>query len=166
MSRPAFLVPTAELAHRPGARHAVTLAGPLPGLALSSARLTDDDVVVDVVLESQGDTMTVTGTATASWVGECRRCLETTRGEVTVQLSEVFEPRPTEGETYPLGRDHLDLEPVLREALALALPLAPLCDEACPGPDPDAHPVGIDDGADEGPPADPRWAALDSLRFD
>ena len=49
---------------------------------------------------------------------------------------------PVEGETYPLGRDPLDLEPVLREALALALPLAPLCDEACAGPDPEAHPVG------------------------
>jgi uncharacterized metal-binding protein YceD (DUF177 family) len=63
---------------------------------------------------------------------------------------------------------------VLREALALALPLAPLCDEACPGPDPDAHPVGTpaeadgEEGVDgvDGPPADPRWSALDALRFD
>jgi len=137
-------------------------------LELSSARLTDRDVVADVVLESLGETMTVTGTATGWWEGECRRCLETTGGELTVQLSEVFEPRPTEGETYPLGRDALDLEPVLREALALALPLAPLCDEACAGPDPDAHPVGIaDDEVDEAePPTDPRWGALDVLRFD
>ncbi|HZM30562.1 MAG TPA: DUF177 domain-containing protein [Acidimicrobiales bacterium] len=168
MSRPPFLVPIAELAQRPGARQRLRLAGPLPGLELSSARLTDRDVVADVVLESLGETMTVTGTATGWWEGECRRCLETTGGELTVQLSEVFEPRPTEGETYPLGRDALDLEPVLREALALALPLAPLCDEACAGPDPDAHPVGIaDDEVDEAePPTDPRWGALDVLRFD
>ncbi len=57
----------------------------------------------------------------------------------------------------------LDLEPVLRDAFALALPLAPLCDEACAGPDPEAHPVGIGDAE---PPADPRWSALDSLRFE
>ena len=140
-------------------------------MELSSARLTDGDVVVDVTLESQGETMTVAGTATGWWEGECRRCLETTGGEVTVQLSEVFEPRPTEGETYPLRRDALDLEPVLREALALALPLAPLCDEACAGPDPDVHPVGVaeDEDGEDGevePPTDPRWGALDALKFD
>jgi uncharacterized protein len=165
VTRPPFLVPIAELGQRPGARQRVRLAGPLP-VELSSARLTDDDVVADVTLESQGDTLTVTGTATGRWEGECRRCLEATGGEVTVQLSEVFEPHPTEGETYPLGRDSVDLEPVLREALALALPIAPLCDEACAGPDPDAHPVGVaEDEADE-PATDPRWGALDALKFD
>ncbi|MBN2621984.1 MAG: DUF177 domain-containing protein [Acidimicrobiales bacterium] len=168
MSRP-FHVSTAELFRERGARHAVTLAGPLPGLALSTTRLSGDDVVAEVVLEAQGDFVTVTGTATGWWEGECRRCLEPTGGEVTVELSEVFEPDPVDGETYPLGRDDLDLEPALREALALALPLAPLCDEACAGPDPDAHPVSIavdDEGADEEPPRDERWGALDTLRFD
>lgn len=163
MSRPPFLIPTAELVRRPGARQRIVVAGPLRDLALSSARLTGDDVAVDVTVESQGETLTVTGTARGRWTGECRRCLEATGGEVEVQLSEVFEPSPVEGETYPLGRDALDLEPVLRDAFALALPLAPLCDEACPGPDPEAHPVGIEDAE---PPADPRWSALDSLRFE
>jgi uncharacterized protein len=169
VSHPPFLVSIAELAQRPGARLRVRLAGPLQ-VELSSARLTDDDVVADVTLESQGDTMTATGTATGWWEGECRRCLETTGGEVTVRLSEVFEPHPTEGETYPLDRDAVDLEPALREALALALPLAPLCDEACAGPDPDAHPVGVaedvEDEVDAQPATDPRWGALDALKFD
>ena len=64
----------------------------------------------------------------------------------------MFEPDPVEGETYPLGRDEIDLEPALREALALALPLAPLCDEDCSGPDPDAHPVTT--APDEAEPSD------------
>jgi uncharacterized protein len=173
VSRP-FVVPTGELFRQRGVRHAVTLVGPLPGLALSTARLTTDDVVADLVLEAQGETVTVSGTVTGWWEGECRRCLETTGGEATVELSEVFEPDPVEGETYPIGRDDLDLEPAVREALALALPLAPLCDDACRGPDPDAHPVTRESDADaagagangESHPADPRWGALDSLRFD
>ena len=168
MSRP-FLVPTGELFRRRGARHPVTRVGPLPGLALSTTRLTSDDVVADVVLEAQGDTVTVSGTVTGRWTGECRRCLESTDGEVAVEVSEVFEPDPVEGETYPLGRDDLDLEPALREALALALPLAPLCDEACPGPDPEAHPVTTapdEDDVDQVPASDPRWGALDALHFD
>jgi uncharacterized protein len=168
VSRP-FLVQTGELFRQRGARHPITLAGPLPGLALSTTRLTGDDVVADVVLEAQGDTVTLTGRLSARWEGECRRCLDSTGGEVTVEVSEVFEPEPVEGETYLLGREDLDLEPVLREALALALPLAPLCDESCPGPDPEAHPVTTapDEGdADQVPAGDPRWGALDTLHFD
>lgn len=170
VARP-FLISTSELFRQRGARHPLTLAGPLPGLALSITRLTRDDVVADVVLEAQGETVTVTGTVTGWWEGECRRCLEPTGGQVSVEVSEVFEPEPVEGETYPLGRDDLDLEPALRDALALALPVAPLCDEACAGPDPEAHPVTVAVDPDEGdgpaaPPADPRWGALDGLHFD
>src|SRR5690606_41961509 len=79
------------------------------------------------------------GTITGRWAGECRRCLEETGGEVRVAFREVFEPNPTEGETYPLGADEVDLEPALREAVSLALPLAPLCDEACDVPASDVH---------------------------
>jgi uncharacterized protein len=165
-----FLVPTGELFRQRGTRHQLTLAGRLPGLALSTAELTDDDVVAEVTVEAQGDTVTVSGTVTGRWTGDCRRCLEPTGGAVVAQLSEVFEPVPVEGETYPLGRDDLDVEPALREALALALPLAPLCDDDCVGPDPDGHPVTpaaeLDDAVDDGPAGDPRWGALDALRFD
>jgi uncharacterized protein len=173
MSRP-FVVSTGELFRHPGARQHVVLVGPLSGVALSTSRLTDDDMRADLTLEAQGSTVTVTGRVAGRWTGECRRCLETTGGELTVGLREIFEPDPVEGETYRLETDQIDLEPALREALALALPLAPLCDEACAGPDPHDHPVTLeDDGGEQGPdgtdgeaPGDPRWSALDVLRFD
>jgi uncharacterized protein len=166
VTRP-FVVPTGELFRHRGTRQKLTLTGQVPGVALSTSRLTDDGVMADVALEAQGDEVIVTGTVTARWTGECRRCLGSTGGELTVELREVFEPDPVEGETYPLGRDEVDLEPALREALALALPLAPLCREACAGPDPEEYPVtGESDADDSRPAADPRWAALDSLRFD
>lgn len=162
MTRPDFLVPTGELFRHPGARQRFVLSGPLP-LALSTTQVTGDDVVADVLVEAQAGTVILSGTVTGRWAGECRRCLEATGGEVVVELREVFEADPVEGETYPLGRDDIDLEPVLREALALALPLAPLCRDDCPGPDPEAHPVGT---GDEGAAADPRWSALDALHFE
>jgi uncharacterized protein len=85
-------------------------------------------------------------------------------GELALDVQEVFERDPDpDAETYRLDGDRIDLEPMLRDALLLALPLAPLCDEACPGPDPEAHPVGT---GDDEPAADPRWSALDSLHFD
>jgi uncharacterized protein len=64
-------------------------------------------------------------------------------------------------ERYLVG-DLLDLEPVLRDAVVLALPMSPLCREDCPGlcvecgvPLADAGPGH---GHQEAP--DPRWAGL------
>jgi uncharacterized protein len=168
VARP-FVVSTGELFRHPGARQRVALSGPLTRVALSTAGLTDEDIEADLTLEAQGSTLTVIGRVTGRWTGECRRCLGPTGGDVSVDLREIFEPHPVEGETYRLGGDQVDLEPALRDALALALPLAPLCNEACAGPDPDDHPVTVEDnstGADGGAVADPRWSALDALRFD
>ena len=80
-------------------------------------------------------------------------------------LSEVFEPHPVDGETYPIEGDEVDLEPVVRDGVLLHLPLAPLCRPDCPGPAPEAFPTMVEgeDGevSDEdlsGEPArDPRW---------
>ena len=91
--------------------------------------------------------------------------------EVEAGLDErIFEVHPEEGETYPIDGDEVDLEPVVRDAALLSLPLAPLCREDCAGPAPDAFPAtveGEDEPADGDEPArDPRWAALDELRFE
>ena len=68
-------------------------------------------------------------------------------------------------EEYHLDGDLLDLEPVLRDAVVLALPMSPLCREDCPGlcvecgvPLDDAGPGHGHDGS-----PDPRWAALEQL---
>jgi len=65
-------------------------------------------------------------------------------------------------EELHLDGDLLDLEPVLRDAVVLALPMSPLCREDCPGlcvecgvPLAEAGPGHRHDGA-----PDPRWAAL------
>jgi uncharacterized protein len=61
----------------------------------------------------------------------------------------------------------VDLEPVVRDAALLNLPLAPLCRPDCAGPVPDALPVVVEgEGDDDAPARDPRWAALDELRLD
>ena len=74
--------------------------------------------------------------------------------------------RPLEGETYPLDDDTLDLEPLVRDALLLELPLAPLCTEDCAGLCPscgaDRNETQCDCRVDD---TDPRWAALRSLEL-
>jgi uncharacterized protein len=164
-------VGVAELRRRLGTRKPFHAAVPLEGLSISTAEVPDGgDVDVDVVLESISNGLVVEGWVRAPWRGECRRCLEPIEGEVEAQVKEVFERDPTEGETYLLGDDEVDLEPMVRDAVLLALPLAPLCRADCPGPAPDAFPTGrADDAAAEDPRAaalrEERWSALDELTF-
>ncbi len=122
------------------------------------------EVSVDALLEWVNDGILATGTATAPFEAECRRCLNPVRGEVTAEFQELFEPEPREGESYPLKGERVDLGPLAREALLLELPLAPVCRDDCQGlcarcgADLNQGPCGC-------PPADrdPRWAALDVL---
>lgn len=161
-----------------GVRHGYTLDGQLPGIGLPPAKVPDDsEVAVEVVLEAQGAAVIAEGTISADWVGECRRCLELTSGRVEVGFREIYSEDPVEGETFPLEDERVDLRPMVREALTLALPLVPLCSEGCVGPDPEAHPVRHGDalgqgGEDEASAEDEEeagkdvWAALDQLRLD
>lgn len=151
-----------ELRRRPGTQRDVRVATPLPGLAITSAKVPDEaDLVVDATLESIDGAITVSGTVQVPWTAECRRCLDDVGGVLTVELSEVFEVRPIDGETYPIDGDEVDLEPVVRDAALLHLPLAPLCRPDCLGPDPERYPALIEG---EGP-VDRRWAGLSELRF-
>jgi uncharacterized protein len=173
-------VGVADLLRRPGSRRELTAEVPAGSIRVGDVEVpTGATIRCELALESLGDGLVVTGRVRAPWSGPCRRCLETVEGEVDVELREVFERVPVEGETWPLEGDHVDLAPVVREAVVLALPLAPLCRPGCTGPDPDrfpAHAAGAveageaDGGGDreepEQPPKDPRWVKLDELRFD
>jgi uncharacterized protein len=166
--------PVTELRRRLGTRREVRASVELPGLSTSTAAVVPGEPIeVDLVLESIPQGVSVSGTVRARWVGECRRCLEEVVGTSEVDVKEIFERTPTEGETWPLGPDEIDLEPVVREAVLLSLPLAPLCREGCAGPAPDRFPTRVEGTAEEGdeeaepePPRDPRWAALDELDLD
>ena len=158
-----------ELRRRPGTQRPVTVAAALPDLAITTSRVPEGvEVVLDGVLEAIEGAITLSGTVTVPWTAECRRCLDDVTGVEVVDVSEVFEARPTPGETYPISGDDLDLEPVVRDAVLLHLPLAPLCGDDCRGPAPEAFPALPVDAEEprEESARDPRWAALDVLRDD
>jgi len=193
MSSNGLRVGVTDLLRHPGERRHLEREVLLEGLAISTARVPEGgEVLVDLEIESLSTELAVYGTVRAPYVGECRRCLRDVEGQVTVDVREIFELHPTEGETYALDRDVVDLGPMVRDAVLLALPLAPLCADDCMGPAPDLFPASVETGVappadgsagasaptgdrEEGdgeaevtdaPPRDPRWAALDQLRLD
>jgi uncharacterized protein len=128
-------------------------------------------VELDLRLEAVMEGVLVTGTAHASLVGECVRCLAEIVDELDVNFQELYvyedHALPSEAEddeVSMLQGDLIDLEPLLRDAVVLALPFQPLCTDDCPGLCPECG-VRLADDPDHAHDAaiDPRWAALADL---
>lgn len=123
---------------------------------------------LDLRLESVVEGVLVTGTVQASTEGECSRCLEPTNGELELWLTELFafpdsvtDETTDEDEAHRVVDDLIDLEPVLVDAVGLALPLQPLCSEDCPGLCPECGiRLAIAGSEHRHEILDPRWAAL------
>ena len=140
-------------------------------LGIEVLRVTEGSPVeLDLRLEAVMEGVLVTGTAHTSLVGECARCLEPISEEMEVRFQELFvyEDHALPGEddeVSTLQDDLVDLEPLLRDAVVLALPFQPLCMDDCPGlcPDCGARLKDDPDHAHEDP-IDPRWAGLAALK--
>jgi uncharacterized protein len=162
----ALRVGVADLRRELGSRRELHRRLRLDDLGVVATRVDPEaDVVLDLALEAFSGGIAVSGRVEVPWTGECRRCLEVVRGTTTQRVQEIFGGAEGDEDAYPLDQDEIDLEPMVRDVVAGALPLVPLCRPDCPGPAPEAFPTGT--AADDAEPAaDPRWAALDELTFD
>jgi uncharacterized protein len=90
---------------------------------------------LDVQLEDVSDGVLVTAEVTAPLVGECARCLDEFSSSAQVHFQELYEAHAADSDEdgYVLDGDLLDLEPALRDAVVLELPLSPLCADDCQG---------------------------------
>jgi uncharacterized protein len=158
-------IPVADLLRRPGASKSVAVSAPVTGLGNGVAEVdANTPVTVDVTLERISEGIVVRGQIDAPWHSECSRCVKPVGATISVHVDELFESTPLAGETYGLDEDSLDLEPLVRDAVLLELPAAPLCAEDCTGLCPTCG-IDRDDCVCDSAPADldPRWAALRSL---
>ncbi|WP_370113701.1 DUF177 domain-containing protein [Streptacidiphilus sp. MAP12-33] len=134
-------------------------------------------VELELRLESVIEGVLVTGTAEADLKGECVRCLEPIERELEADFQELYyypeaadrfkggsdSDEDEDDETYRLEGDLFDLEPVLRDAVVLALPLQPVCQDDCLGLCPECGARLTDDPDHHHDAVDPRWAALQEL---
>jgi uncharacterized protein len=138
-------------------------------LGLELARVpAGEPMVLDLRMEAVVEGVLVSGTVTAPIVGECSRCLDPVTGEITVEVQELFaypdsatDASADADEVRRLSGDLLDLEPVIRDAVVLGLPLSPLCRADCRGLCPTCG-IRWEDlpGDHTHETVDPRWAAL------
>ena len=171
------MLDTRELGRRPGSERQVSLTVPAPAdLGIEVLRVPEGaPVELDLRLEAVMEGVLVTGTAAADLEGECVRCLEPISDEIEVRFQELFMYDDTrdardaseDDEVSMLEGDLVDLEPLLRDAVVLALPFQPLCQDDCPGLCPECGARLADDPDHSHEAAiDPRWAGLTALQQD
>ena len=168
--RKPLVLDTRELGRRPGSMREVRLQVPAPeALGVDLIKVPPGgELDLDLRFESVVEGVLVSGTAQLPLSGECGRCLEAIDDELVVDLQELFAyaESDTAGdeEAVRMEGDLLDLEPVLRDAVVLALPLTPLCREDCAGLCVDCGERLDDLPDDHGHDApDARWAGLAGL---
>ena len=124
-------------------------------------------VELDLRLEAVMEGVLASGRARVTLTGECARCLEPIEDDLEVELQELYvypESDAEEDEASRLEGELLDLEPVLRDAVVLALPFRPVCTPDCPGLCLECGARLQDDpGHAHEESIDPRWAALSTL---
>jgi uncharacterized protein len=171
--RQPLVVDTTKLPRQPGATRALRRVVAAPAdLGLELIAVPEgSDLELDLTLTSVSEGVYVSGRISGSLAGECARCLGAIGESFDVPLAELFayEDSTTEETTDDdeVGRmqgDLIDLEPAVRDAVVLTLPVNPVCRPDCPGLCPECG-VHFDDlPADHRHEAvDSRWAALRNL---
>lgn len=170
--RAPFVIDTRALGRRPGSMREESRTVPAPAsLGVEMVGVPEGaDIELGYRLEAVMEGVLVSGTARAPLTGECARCLEPITSTTEVDFQELFVYPDTRSggsaaqDERRLDGDLIDLEPAVRDAMVLALPLSPLCEDDCPGlcsecgvrladAEPDHHHDA----------ADPRWAALHGM---
>lgn len=165
-----FNFSVAGILGQPGEQQDVVIRSELAGIATALARLDERPLTARLRAESVVEGVLVTGRVEAPAVFECARCLAEFASEVEVDVCELFlapgqEAAASNDDVYRVSGVEIDVEPMLRDAVTLGLPLNPLCRAACRG-------LCAQCGRDlnqsrcscRDDDLDPRWAPLAALR--
>ncbi|MBO2463038.1 MULTISPECIES: YceD family protein [Actinomadura] len=166
-----LVLDTRALSRQPGSSREMRLSVPAPeDFGVEMVGVPEGAAIeLDLRLEAVLEGVLVTGTATVPLEGECARCLDPIASSFEADFQELFVYPDTrsggnaEDDELRLEDDLIDLEPVLRDAVLLALPLSPLCRDDCPGLCAECGARLADDPDHHHDVVDPRWAALQDL---
>jgi uncharacterized protein len=130
-------------------------------------------IELDLLLESVLEGVLVTGQVRATARGACVRCLDEIVEDLDVYVQELFAyPERAEAarqsgverdEERVIVGETADIEPMVRDAIVLALPFQPLCRKNCAGLCATCGARLNDDPGHRHEVIDPRWSALAAL---
>ena len=119
------------------------------------------DLTTTVRLESVHEGILVSGEVHTVADGHSARTLKEMQQAVEVEFQELFAYSLDEAFDYQVLDDHVDLEPVIRDAVVLSLPFQPeLPDDEFDFELGNGIHLVLSDSREDQPPVDSRWAAL------
>ncbi|HVM11926.1 MAG TPA: YceD family protein [Actinomycetota bacterium] len=159
-----------DLLNRPGSSRELHVSPVLEDLGTELAAVpAETPVRVTGLLESVVEGILVSGAVSGPVAFRCARCLTEFTRDVRVDVAELFGldvEDPAEDTGYIVRDGELDLEPLIRDSLVLALPFSPLCRPDCLGL---CERCGGNRNLGEcscEPEVDERWSALADLDLD
>lgn len=135
MTQNSFKVNVHDLMHKPGGLRRFDFEIQLDEPFGAGAVTLPAGSVLDLSgrFESVHEGILVTGLAESEAKTECSRCLEPLTLPVEVDFQELFAYSSYSEDDFEVQEEHIDLEPVVRDAVVLSLPFQPVCSEACQG---------------------------------
>lgn len=156
-----------DLVGRSGASRTEQVSGTVEDLSTELAGLSEDaPVIADLTLESLAEGILASGRLQGSMSLRCARCLKDFDQGFTVELRELYVPFPhDDADEYPLDPEgFLDPEQMIRDAIGVELPFAPVCRADCRGLCARCGgDLNLDACTCTEPEIDPRWDGLTAL---
>ena len=131
-----------ELLGHPGASRRHDVLGTIDDLSTELVSVPDDAPLGgSLLLESVVEGILVSGAITGTWTVRCARCLTERTQPFSVEVSELFATEASvepdddndDDEGYALVEDEVDLDQLVRDAVGVEMPFAPLCQPDCKG---------------------------------
>jgi uncharacterized protein len=131
-----------ELRGHPGASRRHDVLGTIADLATELVGVPDEAPLGgSLLLESVVEGILVSGAITGTWTVRCARCLTERTQPFSVEVSELFvteaaadpDEDDDDDEGYSLVDGEVDLDQLVRDAVGVEMPFAPLCRPDCQG---------------------------------
>lgn len=135
-------IDVSDLIGHPGASRHRDINGTIEGLATELVAVPDDAPLGgSFLLESVVEGVLVSGSIGGTWTLRCARCLTERVEPFTVEVRELYAPDAHDAELaaeldddrYPLEDESIDLDQLIRDAVGVEMPFAPLCRPDCQG---------------------------------
>jgi uncharacterized protein len=128
-----------DLLGHPGLARSYDLLGTIDGLATELVAVPDDAMLGGgLALESVIEGVFVTGAITGTWRVRCARCLTEQTRPFSVEIAELvtqtpLDPADADDDGYVLVDEQVDVDQIVRDAVGVEMPFAPLCRPDCQG---------------------------------
>ena len=161
---PGLVIDISDVSATPGAAKEVRRSEPISGVKVPLVWMRDDEPAeISLLAEGIIEGILVSGEVAGKLHLACSRCLREFEDPFTHEVEETFFYSSPD-ETYHVVDQRIDLEPMLRDVILLAAPLAPLhtadCKGLCPVCGQDRNEVDCGHTQDT---SDLRWAPLKEL---